>query len=82
MGSLITGVLEQGMIYAIMSLGVYITYRILDFPDLTVDGSFPLGGSRYCCFDYERGQSLCNVVHSNAGWSNIRSCDRGYPCKI
>ena len=45
MGSLITGVLEQGMIYAIMSLGVYITYRILDFPDLTVDGSFPLGAA-------------------------------------
>ena len=45
MGSLITGVLEQGMIYAIMSLGVYITYKILDFPDLTVDGSFPLGAA-------------------------------------
>jgi putative ABC transport system permease protein len=38
-------VLEQGMIYAIMGLGVYITYTILDFPDLTVDGSFPLGAS-------------------------------------
>ena len=31
------------MIYAIMALGVYITYKILDFPDLTVDGSFGLG---------------------------------------
>nr|WP_275891366.1 ABC transporter permease [Ruminococcus sp. OA3] len=36
-------VLEQGMIYGIMALGVYITYKILDFPDLTVDGSFPMG---------------------------------------
>lgn len=45
MGSLITGVFEQGLIYAIMALGVYITYRILDFPDLTVDGSFPLGAA-------------------------------------
>ncbi len=44
MGILI-GILEQGMIYAIMALGVYITYRILDFPDLTVDGSFPLGAA-------------------------------------
>ena len=38
-------VLEQGMIYGIMALGVYITYKILDFPDLTVDGSFPLGAA-------------------------------------
>ena len=38
-------VLEQGLIYAIMALGVYITYKILDFPDLTVDGSFPLGAA-------------------------------------
>lgn len=37
--------LEQGLIYAILALGVLITYSILDFPDLTVDGSFPLGGA-------------------------------------
>jgi putative ABC transport system permease protein len=43
--ALIISVIEQGMIYAIMSLGVYITYKILDFPDLTVDGSFPLGAA-------------------------------------
>lgn len=43
--ALILSVLEQGMIYAIMALGVYITYKILDFPDLTVDGSFPLGAA-------------------------------------
>lgn len=38
-------ILEQGLIYAILALGVYITYKILDFPDLTVDGSFPLGAA-------------------------------------
>ena len=43
--ALILSVLEQGMIYAVMALGVYITYKILDFPDLTVDGSFPLGAA-------------------------------------
>jgi putative ABC transport system permease protein len=43
--NIILGIFEQGMIYAIMALGVYITYKILDFPDLTVDGSFPLGAS-------------------------------------
>ena len=43
--TLILSVFEQGMIYAVMALGVYITYKILDFPDLTVDGSFPLGAA-------------------------------------
>lgn len=41
----IISILEQGLIYGILTLGVYITYKILDFPDLTVDGSFPLGGA-------------------------------------
>ena len=36
---------EQGLVYAIMAVGVYLTFRILDFPDLTVDGSFPLGAA-------------------------------------
>ena len=43
--TLVLSVLEQGMIYAVMALGIYITYKILDFPDLTVDGSFPLGAA-------------------------------------
>lgn len=38
-------ILEQGLIYGILALGVYITYKILDFPDLTVDGSFPMGAA-------------------------------------
>lgn len=38
-------IIEQGLIYGILALGVYITYKILDFPDLTVDGSFPLGAA-------------------------------------
>ncbi len=38
-------ILEQGLIYGVLALGVYITYKILDFPDLTVDGSFPLGAA-------------------------------------
>ena len=43
--TLVIGILEQGFIYGIMALGAYITYKILDFPDLTVDGSFPLGAA-------------------------------------
>lgn len=42
---LIIGTITQGLIYAILSYGIYITYKILDFPDLTVDGSFPLGAA-------------------------------------
>ena len=41
----VIGVLEQGFIYGIVALGIYITYKILDFPDLTVDGSFPMGAA-------------------------------------
>jgi putative ABC transport system permease protein len=39
------GALEQGLVYGIMVVGVYLTFRILDFPDLTVDGSLPLGAA-------------------------------------
>jgi putative ABC transport system permease protein len=42
---MIEGILVEGLIYGIMVLGVFITFRILDFPDLTVDGSFPLGAA-------------------------------------
>ncbi len=45
----ITSILEQGLIYGILALGIYITYKILDFPDLTVDGSFSSGGSDHSC---------------------------------
>ncbi len=41
---MIEGIFVEGLIYGIMALGVFFTFRILDFPDLTVDGSFPLGG--------------------------------------
>ena len=52
--TLVLSVLEQGMIYAIMALGIYITYKILDFPDLTVDGSFPLGAAITAVTDHQR----------------------------
>ena len=38
------GAVAQGVLWGIMVLGVYITYRLLDIADLTVDGSFALGG--------------------------------------
>ena len=39
------GAIEIGLIFALVALGVYISFRLLRFPDLTVDGSFPLGGA-------------------------------------
>ena len=39
------GTLEIGLVYGLVALGVYLTFRVLDFPDLTVDGSFPMGGA-------------------------------------
>lgn len=43
--SILLSVLEQGLIYAVLALGVYITFKILDFPDMSVDSSFPLGAA-------------------------------------
>jgi len=43
--AILQNVLAEGLTYGVMALGVYITYKILDFPDLSVDGTFPLG----CC---------------------------------
>lgn len=43
MSVLVIGELQTGMIYALMAAGLYVTFRILDIPDLTVEGSFTLG---------------------------------------
>ncbi len=42
---MLLGTIEQSLIFAIMVMGVYISFRILDFPDMTVDGSFPMGAA-------------------------------------
>ena len=47
---MIEGIFVEGLIYGIMVLGVFITFRVLDFPDLTVDGSFPLGAALMAVF--------------------------------
>jgi putative tryptophan/tyrosine transport system permease protein len=39
------GAVELGLVYAFVALGVFLSFRVLDFPDLTVDGSFPLGAA-------------------------------------
>lgn len=62
---IILGILEQGMIYAILALGVYITYKILDFPDLTVDGSFPLGAAITVMLMTNTENSFINILTLN-----------------
>lgn len=42
---LLESTVTQGLIYALLTFGIFITYKLLDFPDLTVDGSFPLGAA-------------------------------------
>lgn len=44
-GNLLTISIYEGLAYGLVALGVYITFRVLSFPDLSVDGSFPLGGA-------------------------------------
>ncbi|CCG07321.1 ABC transporter permease [Pararhodospirillum photometricum] len=39
------GAIETGLVFGLVALGVFLSFRVLDFPDLTVDGSFPLGGA-------------------------------------
>ena len=41
----LVGAVETGLVFALVALGSYLTFRILDFPDLTVEGSFPLGAA-------------------------------------
>ena len=40
---ILVSVLQEGFVYGIMALGIYVTYQVLNFPDLTVEGTFPLG---------------------------------------
>ena len=44
-GNLLSVSFYEGLVYGFVAIGVYITFRVLAFPDLTVDGSFPLGGA-------------------------------------
>ena len=56
------GAFEVGLIYALVALGVLISFRILNFPDLTADGSFPLGGA--VC-------AVCLVSGINPWWATF-----------
>lgn len=62
------GALESGLIYALVALGVLISFRILDFPDLTADGSFPLGGAVFAvCVTHGMNPWLATALAGTAG---------------
>ena len=50
MNTLIITSIEQGLIFAVLSMGVFITYKILDMPDLSVEGTFPFGAFLFARF--------------------------------
>lgn len=70
------GAVESGLIYAIMALGVYLSFRVLDFPDLTVDGSFVTGAAVAAVF-IMNGTSpiLATILGALAGF--IAGCITG-----
>ena len=43
--NILVNILEQGMLFSMAVMGIYITYKIMDFPDLSIDGTFPLGAA-------------------------------------
>mgnify|MGYP000444139221 CR=1 FL=1 len=72
--NLIVTTVEQGLIYGILALGVYITYKILDFPDLTVDGSFPLGAAVTAALIVRGSQSIPDTFDFLWGRCACRVC--------
>mgnify|MGYP001485558238 FL=1 len=75
------GALEIGLIFGLVALGVFISFRILRFPDLTVDGSFPLGGAVAATlitqgFDPFSATAIATLIGAGAGmvtgWLNVR----------
>ncbi len=75
------GAIEIGLIFSLVALGVFISFRLLRFPDLTVDGSFPLGGA-VCAILISTGTNpfIATLVATAAGavaglvtgWLNVR----------
>ena len=74
--SLVLNVLEQGLLFALVSIGVYITYKILDFPDLSVDGTFPLGAAVCAALLANGVNPLISVIASLAAGA-IAGCVTG-----
>ena len=77
--SFAVSILEQGLIYGILALGIYITYNILDFPDMTVDGSFPLGAAVTALMISEPVSDPSGCICSRCGSRYLYRTD---PCQM
>ena len=55
------GSLEIGLVFSLVALGVFITFRVLNFPDLTVDGSFPLGAATAAVLQSDHARNITPV---------------------
>ncbi len=65
--SLLLHALEQGFVFGIMALGVYLTFQVLNFPDLTVDGSFPLGAAITAKIIFAGGDPFLAIIWAIVG---------------
>ena len=65
---MLISIISQGLIWAILGLGIFMTFRILDFPDMTTEGSFPLGGAVAVTL-IQRDSSF--ISHSGGRWRRV-----------
>src|SRR5258708_7201326 len=66
--------LEMGLIFGLVSLGVTLTYRVMDTPDLTVDGSFPLGAAISAKLLLMGYSPLCSMLMATIGGMMAGGC--------
>lgn len=69
---MIVSAISQGMLWAILGLGIFMTYRILDFPDMTTEGSFPLGAA-VCVTAITHGSADCSYIIRRRCWHDSRT---------
>ncbi|MCQ2969910.1 MAG: ABC transporter permease [Clostridium sp.] len=65
--NLVIDAIEEGLLFSIVSMGVYITYKILDFPDLSVDGTYPLGAAIAAVILVNGGNPWLAIIIATAG---------------
>ena len=66
---MLISIISQGLIWAILGLGIFMTFRILDFPDMTTEGSFPLGGAVAVTLITQRGSPF--ISHPGGYWCGV-----------
>lgn len=79
--SILLSILTQGLIYSLMALGVYITYSILDFPDLSVDSTFPFGAAVTAAAIVAGVPAPLTLPLSFAAGALARHGHRPHPCE-